>query len=56
MQALIKDTPEKGYTLKELPIPEPKDDEVLIKVEKASRGLPFSNPLLTHDQLIEGER
>ena len=37
MRALIKETPSAGYSLKEIPIPEPKDDELVFKVEKVNR-------------------
>ena len=36
MKVLIKDSPREGYELKEIPIPQPKPDEVLIKVTKVS--------------------
>ncbi len=38
MRALIKETPSAGYSLKEIPIPEPKDDELVFKVEKVSHN------------------
>merc|ERR1711981_257043 len=34
MKALLKEDPKEGYVLKEIPIPEPKSDEILFKVEK----------------------
>ena len=34
MRALIKEDPVEGYVLKSIPIPEPKPDEILYKVEK----------------------
>ena len=34
MKALIKEEPTKGYVLKDIPIPKPKADEVLYKVDK----------------------
>ena len=36
MRALIKEKPEQGYELKEIPIPEIEPDEVLFKVEKVA--------------------
>ena len=36
MRVLIKEKPEKGYDLKEIPIPEIEADEVLFKVEKVA--------------------
>ena len=36
MKALIKEEPKESYVLKEIPIPEPKADEILFKVEKVS--------------------
>jgi len=36
MRALLKDKPEKGYELKEIPIPDIESDEVLFKVEKVA--------------------
>ena len=38
MKALIKEEPKKGYVLKEMPIPKPKADEVLYKVEKVRKS------------------
>jgi hypothetical protein len=34
MRALIKENPTEGYELKEIPIPEPGDDELVFKVER----------------------
>ncbi len=34
MRALLKEDPVEGYVLKSIPIPEPKPDEILYKVEK----------------------
>lgn len=34
MKVLIKEDPMEGYNLKEIPIPKPERDEVLIKIEK----------------------
>jgi len=34
MKALIKEEPKESYVLKEIPVPEPKADEILFKVEK----------------------
>ena len=34
MKALIKEEPKESYVLKEIPVPEPKPDEILFKVEK----------------------
>ena len=34
MRALIKEDPVEGYVLKSIPIPDPKPDEILLKVEK----------------------
>jgi len=34
MKALLKEEPKEGYVIKEIPIPEPKPDEILFKVEK----------------------
>ena len=43
MKALIKEEPKKGYVLKEMPIPKPKADEVLYKVEKVkSRDIKYN--------------
>lgn len=36
MLAVLKDTPAPGVTIKQVPIPEPKDEEVLVKVKYAS--------------------
>lgn len=36
MLAVVKDTPAPGVTLKQVPIPEPKEEEVLVKVKYAS--------------------
>ena len=36
MKALIKEEPKESYVLKEIPVPEPKADEILFKVEKVS--------------------
>jgi threonine 3-dehydrogenase len=36
MLAVLKDKPEPGVTIKEVPVPEPKEDEVLVKVKYAS--------------------
>ena len=34
MKAVIKEEPKEGYILKDIPIPQPKADEVLFKVER----------------------
>ena len=34
MRALIKENPTEGYALKEIPIPEPGEDELVFKVER----------------------
>ena len=34
MNALIKEEPQEGYVLKQIPIPDPEGDEVLIQVER----------------------
>ena len=34
MKALIKEEPKESYVLKEIPVPEPKPDVILFKVEK----------------------
>ena len=48
MKVLIKDSPREGYELKEIPIPQPKPDEVLIKVTKVSVcKIRFANGLKT---------
>ena len=39
MKALLKEDPKEGYVLKEIPIPEPKSDEILFKVEKVMSNL-----------------
>ena len=36
MSALVKERPEKGYDLKEVPVPNIEPDEVLYKVEKVA--------------------
>ena len=36
MKSMIKEEPKKGYYFKNLPVPEPVKDEVLIKVEKVA--------------------
>ena len=36
MRALMKEEAKEGYVLKDVPIPEPKPDEILYKVEKVS--------------------
>ena len=35
MRALVKESPVSGFTLKEVPVPEIRDDEVLIRVRRA---------------------
>ena len=41
MKALIKEEPKESYVLKEIPVPEPKADEILFKVEKVLRYISF---------------
>ena len=42
MKALVKEEPKESYVLKEIPIPEPKADEILFKVEKVSNCVSIS--------------
>ena len=35
MKALVKESPKAGFTLKDVPVPVIRDDEVLIKVHRA---------------------
>ena len=49
MKALIKEEPTKGYVLKDIPIPKPKADEVLYKVEKVkSRDIKYNRNDAVH--------
>jgi hypothetical protein len=38
MRALIKENPTEGYALKEIPIPEPGEDELVFKVEMVNKN------------------
>ena len=49
MKALLKEEPKEGYVLKEIPIPEPKSDEILFKVEKVMSNLKQFN--LPHSKI-----
>ena len=54
MKALIKEEPTKGYVLKEIPIPKPKADEVLYKVEKVkSRDIKYNRIYAVHITELE---
>ena len=43
MRALLKDKPEKGYELKEIPIPDIESDEILFKGQAHHMFSPFLN-------------
>lgn len=41
MRALLKEEAKEGYVLKDIPVPEPKPDEILYKVEKVRNELNY---------------
>jgi hypothetical protein len=53
MQALIKEDPVEGYTLKKVPIPVPKNDEIVFKVEKVIPHLNFYFSSALHPHICE---